>query len=211
MNKFIITFTKLTAWPAWLLCFRPKIHYEDKKTQGRKIKGPAIIISNHTSVYDYALFLFVFFGRTLRYQMAEVLFKKKFLGWFLKRMGGIFIDRDSYNFSFVETSVDILNEGGVVGIFPESRLPRKGEVPPLPFKPSAAYIGLESDASIIPVYTNGKYFGKARAELIIGKPMYLRDYVDENLTKKENLRNISEIMRGKILELRDELQKRKEK
>lgn len=211
MNKFFINFTKLTAWPVWRICFRPKIFYEDKKIQGRKIKGPAIIISNHTSVYDYALFLLIFYGRTLRYQMAEVLFQKKFLGWFLKKMGGIFIDRTHYNFSFVEESIAILEKGGVVGIFPESRLPKKDEVPPLPFKPSAAYIGLESDVPVIPVYTAGGYFGKNRASLIIGKPMYLRDYADKNLNEKENLKKISIIMREKILELRDELQKREEK
>ena len=94
MNGFV----KVTAWPVQKAVFRTKIYYEDRRIQSRKVRGPAIIISNHTSVFDYAVFLFVFFGRTLRYQMAEVLFRKKKLGRFLRAMGGIYVDRESSNF-----------------------------------------------------------------------------------------------------------------
>ncbi len=190
------------------ICFRTKVYCEDKKVQGRRIKGPAIVVSNHTSVFDFAVFLFVFFGRTLRYQMAEVLFEKnKILGWFLRKLGGIRINRKTYNFSFIDKSEEILRDGGVVGIFPESRLPLKDEERPLPFKASAAIIAMRSDVPVIPVYTNGKYFAKERARVIIGRPIYVNEYVDSDLTEKENARNISIIMRDKILELKYELER----
>ena len=83
MIRFMNAFVKLTGWPAQLIVFRTKYYYEDKSVQSRRIKGPAIIVSNHTAVYDYACMLFVFFTRTLRYQMAELLFEKKLLGPFL--------------------------------------------------------------------------------------------------------------------------------
>ena len=190
------------------ICFRTKVYCEDKKVQGRRIKGPAIVVSNHTSVFDFAVFLFVFFGRTLRYQMAEVLFEiNKILGWFLRKLGGIRINRKTYNFSFIDKSEEILRDGGVVGIFPESRLPLKDEERPLPFKASAAIIAMRSDVPVIPVYTNGKYFAKERARVIIGRPIYVNEYVDSDLTEKENARNISIIMRDKILELKYELER----
>ncbi|MBQ5503594.1 MAG: hypothetical protein IIT95_00710, partial [Oscillospiraceae bacterium] len=75
--SFFNWFVKITAWPAQKIVFRTRHIYEDRSLQSRSIKGPAIIISNHTSVFDYAALLFVFFGRTLRCQMAEVLFKKR--------------------------------------------------------------------------------------------------------------------------------------
>ena len=205
MNKFFTAFTKITAYPMQFFCFRTKVYYEDRKVQGRRIKGPAIIISNHTAVYDYAVFLFVFFGRTLRYQMAEVLFEKKFLGPFLKAMGGIRVDRNTYNFSFIEKSEEILREGGVVGIFPESRLPRKDEERPLPFKPSAAFIAINCGVPVIPVYTNGSYFNSKRARVIIGKPINPSSYVDSSLSERENINKFTDVLRDKILELRDEL------
>ena len=194
-------FVKITAYPVQLFCFRTKIYYENNKVQKRRIKGPAIIISNHTSVFDYAVYLFVFFSRTLRFQMAEVLFEKKFLGVFLKMLGGIIVDRNTHNFGFIAKSQDILTSGGVVGIFPESRLPLKNEQRPLEFKTSAAYIALSTGVPIIPVYTNGSYFNKKRARVIIGEPIYVNDFIDNGLTDKENIDNLTSFMRQRIIEL----------
>lgn len=201
MGRFLNGFVKVTGWPAQKICFRTKISYEDKSVQGRKIKGPAIIISNHTSVYDYAVFIFVFYNRTLRYQMAEVLFKKKRLGRFLKGMGGIYVNRDTFDMGFISESEAIIRQGGVVGIFPESRLPLEDEERPLPFKTSAALIALETGAKVIPVYTNGSYFNKKRAKVVIGKPIDAQELLDDNLSDKENLQLVTERMRDKVIEL----------
>ncbi len=76
MNLFN-AFVRVTAYPVQLPVFRTKIYYENKNSQGRHIKGAAIVISNHTSVWDYAVWMFVFFSRTLRAQMAEVLFQTR--------------------------------------------------------------------------------------------------------------------------------------
>ena len=120
--KFCNAFTKITAWPLQRLCFRTRARYEDATVQKRKIKGPAIIVCNHTSIYDYAVLLFVFFSRTLRCQMAELLFRKPVLGPYLRAMGGILVDRNAHDFGFVAKSEKILRRGGVVCIFPERRV-----------------------------------------------------------------------------------------
>lgn len=198
-------FVKITAYPAQKLVFRTKVYYQDKSVQGRSIKGAAIIASNHTSVFDYAVYLFVFFTRTLRVQMAEVLFDKKPLGLFLKMMGGIYVNRDTRNFSFLNKSEEILKKGGVVGVFPESRIPRKGEETPLEFKPGTAYLALSADVPVIPVFTNGKYFCKERARVIIGTPMYPSNYVDNSLSEKENIELFTTALRQKIIDLGNEL------
>lgn len=208
MSRFFQAFVKITAWPIQWLCFRTKIHYEDKSIQSRKIKGPAIIVSNHTSVYDFAVMLFVFPFRFLRYLMAELLFKRKILGAFLKGMGGIKVDRENYNFTFIDKSLNILEKGGVVGIFPEGRLPNKGEERPLPFKPSGAYLAYLTEVSVIPVYTNGSYFNKKRAHVIIGKPLNIKEIIDEKYSEKENIERINAILREKVIELGNELKNR---
>ncbi len=206
--KFVNLFTKITAWPVQWICFRTKVLYEDRRVQSRRIKGSAIVISNHTSVFDYAVFLFVFFSRTLRYQMAEVLFEKQPLGLFLKGLGGIRVERNQYDFSFLARSEAILNRGGVVGIFPESRLARPGEERPLPFKPSAAYLALSADVPVIPVYTNGRYFQKKRAVVLIGKPMNLRELTDPKADDKERIEDATKALRDRILALEKEYHER---
>ena len=209
--KFWNAFVKITAYLVQLVIFRTKVYYEDKAAQSRRIKGGAIIISNHTSVWDYAEYLFVFFFRTLRAQMAEVLFEKKPLGLFLKMMGGIRVNRGANDFACVTKSENILEKGGVVLIFPESRLPLKGEERPLPFKPGAAYLALLSGAPVVPVFTNGKYFSKKRARVIIGKPIYARDLIDDSLSEKENLARITDIMRDRIISLEKQLYEQTQK
>ena len=206
--RFFNLFTKITAWPLQWFCFRTKILYEDPSVQKRRIRGPAILISNHTSVFDYAVFLFVFFSRTLRYQMAEVLFEKKPLGLLLRCLGGIRVDRGAFDFGFLAKSEEILRRGGVVGIFPESRLALPGEERPLPFKPSAAYLALSAGVPVIPVYTNGSYFRRSRAVVLIGKPLDVSAWTDSEKSEKENIAAVSEKLRQTIIELEKECHER---
>lgn len=203
--KIFNGFVKITAYPVQKLIFRTKVYYQNKSVQSRRIKGAAIIASNHTSVFDYAVYLFVFFTRTLRVQMAEVLFDKKPLGIFLKMLGGIYVNRDTHDFSFMYKSEEILKKGGVVGVFPESRIPRKGEETPLEFKPGTAYLAISAEVPVIPVFTNGKYFCRERARVIIGTPMDPRDYTDDSLGEKENIANFTNALRRRIIELENEL------
>ena len=209
MIRFFNGFVKVTGWLVQKIVFRTKIYYEDKSVQSRKIKGKAIISSNHTSVYDYAVMLFVFPFRTLRYQMAEVLYKKKVLGLFLKCMGGIYVNRDTHDFSFIYKSEEILNKGGVVGTFPESRIPLPNESRPLEFKTSTAYLALMTNTNIVPVYTDGVYFKKARARVIIGKPIVISDIVDDKLSEKENIERVNKALRDKIIDLQRLLDEQK--
>ncbi len=201
MIRFWNAFTKITGWPVQFFCFRTKVYYEDKKVQSRRIKGPAILISNHTSVFDYAVYLFVFFSRTLRFQMAELLFKKRFLGRLLRLLGGIYVDRDGHGFGFLTKSQDILSRGGVVGVFPEGRIPLPEETRPLEFKVSAAYLALSSGVPVIPVVTNGSYFKRSRARVLIGKPLLASDLIPEGLDEKQSLQSASEQLRQRIIDL----------
>ncbi len=215
LHKFVQAFTKITAWPVQKLCFRTKIHYEDPTRQKRRIKGAAIVISNHTSVFDFAVMMFVFFGRTLHCQVAEVIFAKKPLGLFMKLLGAVRVDRHTHDFSFLTASEQILRRGGVMEIYPESRIPKPGESTPLEFKPSAAYLALSTGAKVIPVYTSGGYFGGHRTHVIIGTPIDPMDYCDEHLSDKENIARVNDVFRDKVIalegQLREEIARKKDK
>ncbi|MBR5739385.1 MAG: 1-acyl-sn-glycerol-3-phosphate acyltransferase [Lachnospiraceae bacterium] len=194
-------FTKITGLlPQWF-CFRTKVTDEDPLRSGRKIRGPILIVSNHTSLYDYAVYLFVFFFRTLRAVMAELLFRKPVLGAYLKWMGGIKVDRDAHEFRFIDEAEEILKKGGTVLIFPESRLPRAEEERPLPFKPSVAVLALRANVPVVPVYTNGSYFSKKRAKVVVGAPVNVSEWVDPALSERENLERVTAMLRDKITEL----------
>lgn len=203
-------FVKITGVIPQLLVFRLKVHYEDKKVQGRYIKGKAVVVSNHNYLLDFAVLMFLFPFNTLRCAVAEVMYQKNFfMTALLKLLGCVRVDRDSYDFSFLERMKRILERGGAVEMFPESRLPQKGEARPLEFKPSYVYLALESDAPIIPIYSNGKLFCRERAEVVIGKPVYPAELYDSSLTEKENVNYINQYVRSKIIELGKQLEENK--
>lgn len=214
-SKFLIAFVKLTSLPG-LLIFRPKVYLMNKNTCRRRLPDPCILMSNHKSLIDFALYLLVFFERNIRFLMAEVLFNKgKLFSWFLYKLGGIFVNRDTFDFGFVEESLSALEKGQSIGIFPEARLPVNGKGHP--FKPSVAMIALQTDAPIVPVYTDGCYLKPRRTRMIIGEPIYLKEFVSENepvgengLPSADELMRLTGILESKINELKCELERRVE-
>ena len=118
------------------------------------------------------------------------------------------MDRDSHDFSFMDKSQEILEKGGVVGIFPESRIPEKDEEKPLEFKVSATALALSSNVPIIPVYTDGVYFKKKRARVIIGKPIYVSELYNNQDDYKTNVENITKALRNNIINLGNTLAER---
>ena len=130
------------------------------------------------------------------------------MNWLLPRIGGIKVNREINNFDFINQCNEILQKGGVVEIYPEARIPKAHEQKPIEFKPSAAYLAMLSRVPIIPIYTNGEYYKKSRARIIIGTKIMPEDLIDESLSDKENIEQITKRLREKIMELGDELNKK---
>lgn len=199
-------FVKITGWLPQLLIFRIKVHYEDKAVQDRRIKGKAIVICNHNYLLDFGVMLYVFWRRTLRCAVAEIMYNKNFvMTALLKLLGCIRVERYTHDFSFMGKLKKILDKGGVVEMYPESRLPDPGDERPLEFKPSYVYLALESDAPIIPVYSNAELFSKKRTRVIIGKPINVRELYDDSLSEKDNIAKINTYVRSKVIELKQQL------
>lgn len=204
-------FVKITGWLPQLVIFRLKIHYEDRSVQDRRIRGKAIVVCNHNTLMDFATLMFVFWRRTLRCAVAEVMYQKNFImTGLLYFLGCIRVDRDTFDFSFMERLKKILDKGGVVEMFPESRLPLPEETQLLEFKPSYVYLALETGAPIIPVFNNGKEFSAQRDQVVIGKPIDVTAMYNSSLSEKENVRIINDYVRSKIIELGSKIQEKEE-
>lgn len=210
-NKWFINlfvgFVKVTGIIPLLIFFKPKIHKINKKNC--KLPKCCILVSNHKSLLDFPLYLTVFPFRTIHFLMAEVLYNKSsFFAWFLNSLGGIRVDRDDKNFSFVSDSIEILDNKGTLGIFPEARLPVNGK--PWPFTVSTAFIATHADAPIMPVYTDGNYGITKRANVVIGEPFFLKDLAKEDLNEQEQLQHLTDALEKKVYELKAFLEKGKE-
>ncbi len=208
MNKPFAVFVKATGIIPYIALTNPKYYFEDKEKQSRTIKGKAIVMPDHHKIWDVATMMFTFIGRNLRCVIAEVIVEgNPLVRLFTKWMGFVVVDRHNSDFTFLSKSKKILDEGGVIEIFPESRLPKPDEESPLPFKPSITYLALETNAPIIPVVSNANFGKKERMSVMIGVPINVYDYYDNSLSEKENIDNITNMLREKIIALKAELQK----
>lgn len=209
MSSLLLCFIKITGIIPSLIFLKPKVYKESKKVK-RFLPKKSILMSNHTSLIDFVLYLIVFWTKNIHFLMAEVLFNKgKMFSWFLYKIGGIFVNRDACDFTFVDDSLHVLDRKGVVGVFPQGRLPVGGK--PFPYKPGIVLIALRTDAPIIPVYTDGNYGLFKRAHVMIGEEIYISDYVDSENVTDEDLKRLAKILEDKNFALKDELEKRMKK
>lgn len=192
----------ITGWPVQLLVFKRKTYYEDRRAQGRRVRGKALIVSNHFSVFDYMVNLFLFPFRKLYVVYWPQ--NSKRIRWGMKFFGGIVSDRDVMSLRFMDESVKTLEKGRVVQIYPEAYISEDGRMDE--FKPSYVLIALRAEAPIIPVITDGQYGFFKRVHLIIGKPIDLWDYCTSEDPTKEEIMALNDIVYKKCLELQRELE-----
>ena len=202
--RLMVGFVKLTGMIPALLFLKPRVIRTAAK---KRLPAPCILVSNHKSLMDFVLYLMVFPFRTVRFLMAEVLFNKgKLFGWFLGAIGGIRVNRDSKEFGFVADSVEVLEKGGTVGIFPEGRLPIGGK--PWPFTVSTAFIATRvPEVPIVPVYTDGNYGLFKRVTVVVGEPIYLTQYQQAGLSEQAQLEHLTSILAQAVYALKEQTEK----
>jgi len=204
-RHFFLNFVKITGYLPLGCYLKPHLYYENQDT--KKVGRAEIAVCNHTVMLDYVILLFVYKFRVLRVLMAEVLFRKPLLAWFLRRMQGIRVDRESC------TSVDWMAEArqalmdqDVVGIFPEGRLNKEGKNYGsfLPFGKGAVRLAMVTGAPIRPIYTHtvGGFFkssGVMIGDLIDIQGMFGSDPTPEAMEKANHY------LKRRMEELRDDL------
>ena len=203
--NFFVGFVKIRGFVPFWPFYRHKVYLADGAK--RHLPKPCIMISNHEKLMDFILYLRVFPFQTLRFPMAEVLFRKSPLfSFFLGIMGGIRVDREANSFEFVSDCIELLDKGQCLGIFPQGRLPVDGK--PFPFTVSTAFIASHSDAPIVPVYTDGNYGWGKQAKVMIGAPIILADHKKAGLSEQEQLQHLTDVLEAAVWDLRKQLNER---
>lgn len=201
--RFFLGFVKITGIvPAWLF-LKPKVYLAPGAK--RTLPKSCILVSNHESLMDFVLYLVVFPFRTIRFLIAEVMYNHgKLMAAFLNGLGGIRVDRNAKSFDFISRTLEVLDDGGTIGVFPQARLPVKGQ-PRFSFTVSTAFIALHSDAPIVPVYTDGNYGLTKRARVVIGAPIYLNEYCQEGLDEQAQIARLTTLLEEKVFALKEEI------
>ncbi len=151
--------------------------------------GPVILVGNHKHKYDF-ISLISATKRVVHFLGKRELVDKH--GWIFKRLPIIPVDRSTKNKEAVIEATKLVNDGEVVGIFPEGTF-NKTEYVIMPFKYGAVKIAKDTDATIVPFAITGEYKRFRRGlKIEFGKPYKIEDKKD--LTK-ENIKLMNKVVR----------------
>ena len=106
-------FFRMVLGPLFKLWYNPKVINKDYLN----VEGPIIIAGNHKHVYDQCLTV-ISTKRVINYMAKKEYFDGK-LAWFFKAVGCIPVNREIKDSNATSAALDVLKNGGAIGIFPE--------------------------------------------------------------------------------------------
>lgn len=185
------SFGRAVILPFYRLAFRIRVEGRENVPD----TGGVILCSNHISGHDPPL-LGMLSPRNVRFMAKEELMKVPVLGWFLGQAGGAFpVKRGTADRASLKRSLEVLEQGGVFGIFPEGTRHRTGTMGKL--ESGTAYLALKSGAVVVPVGFSGTYRLLSTVLLRFGEPLSLAEFKGKKLTA-ETLDAANEAIRAAI-------------
>ncbi len=159
----------------------------------------AVIVSNHYSGID-PLLIQLSTDRIVHWLVATEYFHKPVMRQVFETLGAIPVKRGGIDTASTRTAIRLVQQGEVVGLFPEGRINDTGQFL-LPGRPGAALIALKARAPVIPIFVEdapynglvlGSFWMPAEAKVKIGQPVDISAYygrerengVLQDLTKK---------------------------
>src|SRR5215475_12427085 len=132
------------------LYFGWRVYHDDRVPR----KGPVILAANHASFLDPPL---VGSGlhRDINYLARKSLFRVPLLGWILRTVNAVPVDRDGGGAAGLKAIMDRLHDGGAIILFPEGTRTLDGRL-----QPARSGVGLtviKSDAPVVPVRVFGTF------------------------------------------------------
>jgi 1-acyl-sn-glycerol-3-phosphate acyltransferase len=182
---------KCICWIIFKLIFRLKITGQENIPQDSSF----IIVANHSSLLD-PIILGISVRPKVIFVAAAYLFKMYWLGYLLRKANSIPVQGEN-DISSLKRALKILQQGGVLGIFPEGGVDRQKD--DLPIKAGAAFLATKVGVPIVPIKIKGadkvlprgakfiRSLNKIEAE--IKKPIYCSRQTHKN---KEIIKRVVE-------------------
>lgn len=170
---------KYILGPIFRFYYNPKI----VGTENIPENGSVLIVGNHKHLYDQNSII-ISTKRFVSYMAKKEYFDDKKVAWFFKGSGCIPVDRSKKDPNAVKKAIDILNNGGAIGIFPEGTRNKTKEFL-LPFKFGAVSMAKKTDSWIVPFGITGDYkFRSKNLTVRFGKPFKVDNMELEEANEK---------------------------
>ena len=171
-------FLRCILAPVFKFWYTPKVYGAENIPKD----GPILITANHKHVMDQCSII-VSTKRVIHYMAKKEYFDGK-LAWFFTMAGCISVNRSIHDDVAKEAALDVLKDGGAIGLFPEGTR-NKTDAFMLPFKFGAVSMAQKTDAYLVPVGISGDYkFRSKNLRFYIGKPFKVGNMTLEQANQK---------------------------
>ncbi len=136
----------------FIFLFRVFFRLRIRGSENVPAQGAVILASNHLSLIDPPL-IGCASPRRVRFMAKEELFAYPVFGTIIKELGAFPVRRGSADRQAIKTGLTILDEGGVMAIFPEGTRSKNGELGKA--MPGILMLAAKSGAAIVPIALSG--------------------------------------------------------
>jgi 1-acyl-sn-glycerol-3-phosphate acyltransferase len=156
--------------------------------------GPVILCSNHKSLQD-PITMGACVPRKVHYMAKAELFTVPLLGSLIKSIGAFPVKRGGVSKEAIRTAISLLQEGNVMGIFPEGTRNESLGMG----KRGAVAMALRSKAMVVPVALVGDYRPFRKMIAVYGAPIDMTPFAEQGTT--ESAEQATELIMSRIAEM----------
>jgi len=162
-------------------------------------EGGYLLCSNHVTGMDM-FFMGVKIKRKVHWMAKAELFKIPVVNWLIRLLGAFPVERGKGDTRAAKTTLDLLAEGKIVGIFPQGTRTKNKDISKIKVRHGAARFAIESGKPIFPVGISGGEKLFSEVNVVYGKPYCLEYEPGKNYTKSDYAAMSEKIME-KIYEM----------
>lgn len=189
----LYAFLRACARVVLLVLFRFSV---TRKADTAQFEGGCIVAVNHISFWDPIFISRCAPKRHMTFMARTSLFHKPIVGFCLKMVQAVPVDRDNGDSTALRTALTLLKNGSMIGIYPQGtrcpdRHPSETE-----FESGAAYMAMSAGVPIIPVGVATKNYRVRwfrRVSAVVGEPVYF-EKVRDRAVITENTEKIKQII-----------------
>jgi 1-acyl-sn-glycerol-3-phosphate acyltransferase len=191
MKRFAKLLTKLV----FIFLYRVElINAEKVPTQ-----GSVILCANHNGMLDM-FFIGYKLKRWIYWMGKEELFHNPIAGFIFRKLGVFPVKRGKGDVGSIKTAFKLLQDGKIIGMFPQGTRAKAKSTSPLRIKSGAAMLAIKSGAKILPVAVHGSHRPFSRISVIFGDVFSVDADVDKKYTNEE-LSEISKDIMNRVYSL----------
>ena len=178
LSEWGYKFLKPILSPIFKFYYRPKVYNKEVIPT----EGPILIVGNHKHIMDQCLCI-ISTKRIIHYMAKKEYFDGKF-AFFFKMTGCISVNRSIHDEDAKEKAVNVLKNGGAIGLFPEGTRNKTNELL-LPFKYGTVAMAKKTNATIVPFGITGDYkFRTENLKIKFGAPFKVGEMSLEEANEK---------------------------